>query len=109
MDPARPFDSLKGENPLLSLPKPETRSQTGFDMVEAASTFLYFLYFFMDPLQLAYEYHQKSKRAARSAKRAKGQRRQYLKQIADKYLDLSRHYWQKSQVKPPAIISAPHR
>ncbi|NJM00544.1 MAG: hypothetical protein HC924_18010 [Synechococcaceae cyanobacterium SM2_3_2] len=63
----------------------------------------------MDPLQLAHHYHQKSKRAARSAKRAKGQRRQYLKQIADKYLSLSRHYWQKSQVIPPAIISAPHR
>ncbi|NJO86315.1 MAG: hypothetical protein HC818_07105 [Synechococcaceae cyanobacterium RM1_1_27] len=57
----------------------------------------------MDPLQLAHHYHLKSKRAARSAKRAKGQRRQYLKQIADKYLNLSRHYWQKSQVTPPAI------
>ncbi|NJL99969.1 MAG: hypothetical protein HC924_14740 [Synechococcaceae cyanobacterium SM2_3_2] len=50
-----------------------------------------------DPLQLAYEYHQKSKRVARSAKRAKGERRRYLKQVADKYLELSRKYWRKSQ------------
>ncbi|NJM00561.1 MAG: hypothetical protein HC924_18100 [Synechococcaceae cyanobacterium SM2_3_2] len=58
----------------------------------------------MDPLQVAHQYHQKSKRAARSAKRAKAQRRQYLERTSS--YNLSRQYWQKSQVTPPTII--PH-